>query len=284
LLISGNGALVGAIAAYGVAVRTGAFTELTVDAGRIHADRTGPPGADAVLLLHAGVADRRVWDAVVEPLAGGGYDVIRYDMRGYGRSAPATEPHSLVADALAVLDAAGVDAAHFVGLSQGAATGVDTALAAPDRVRSLTLVAPGLSGYEWPRLPGYAERMAAGEAGDTHGYALAIARLWAPLSFTGGSGECDAAAKIILDQAEQFMRDELEIEEPSAIERLGGITAPTLVVLGDSDVEPITEIGRILVTGIPGARSETLTGADHMLPLRVPDQLTRLLLAHLRTG
>jgi pimeloyl-ACP methyl ester carboxylesterase len=269
-------------------VRTETLTELAVDGGRIHAERTGPPGADAVLLLHAGVADRRVWDRVVAPLAAAGYDVVRYDMRGYGRSLPATEPHSLVADALAVLDAAGVDAAHFVGLSQGAATGVDTALAHPGRVRSLTLVAPGLTGYEWPRLPGFAGRMAAAEAGDTHGLALEIARLWAPLSFGagagagGGKGECDAAAKIILDQAEQFMRDELEIEEPSAIGRLGEIGAPTLVVLGDSDVEPITDIGRILTEGIPGARCETLPRADHMLPLRVPEELTRLLLAHMQ--
>ena len=302
MLISGIEAPPGAAAAYGVAVRTETLTELVVDGGRIHAERTGPPGADAVLLLHAGVADRRVWDRVVAPLAAAGYDVVRYDMRGYGRSVPATEPHSLVADALAVLDAAGVDAAHFVGLSQGAATGVDTALAHPGRVRSLTLVAPGLTGYEWPRLPGFAGRMAAAEAGDTHGLALEIARLWAPLSFGadagagagagagasagagagGGKGECDAAAKIILDQAEQFMRDELEIEEPSAIGRLGEIGAPTLVVLGDSDVEPITDIGRILTEGIPGARCETLPRADHMLPLRVPEELTRLLLAHMQ--
>jgi 3-oxoadipate enol-lactonase len=260
------------------------LVELTVDQGRIYAEHAGRDGADAVLLLHAGVADRRVWDGVVQPLAAAGFHVIRYDMRGYGRSPEATEPHSLVADALLVLDAAGVDAAHFLGLSQGAATSVDTALAHPDRVRSLTLVAPGLSGYEWPRLPGFADRMAAAEAGDTHGYALAFAHLWAPLSFTGGATRCDAAARIILDQAEQFMRDEQEIEEPSAIPRLGEIGAPTLVVLGDSDVEPITAIGGLLSEGIPGARSETLTGADHMLPLRVPDKLVDLVLAHLRAA
>jgi pimeloyl-ACP methyl ester carboxylesterase len=271
----------GPAATYGVAVTA---ETLTVDQGRIYAERTGPAGADAVLLLHAGVADRRVWDPVVDPLAKAGYDVIRYDMRGYGRSAPATEPHSLVTDALAVLDAAGVGAAHFVGLSQGAATSVDTALAGPRRVRSLSLVAPGLSGYEWPRLPGFADRMAAAEAGDTHGLAIAIAHLWAPLSFIDGTRPCDAAAKIILDQAEQFMRDEMEVEEPPAIGRLGEIDVPTLVVLGDSDVDPITEIGRILATGIPGARSVTLSGADHMLPLRVPDKLTELLLGHLQAN
>lgn len=257
--------------------------ELPVDAGTIYAEHTGPATKDAVLLLHAGVADRRVWNDVVGPLKEAGHHVIRYDMRGYGRSPAATEPHSLVRDALLVLDAAKVERAHFVGLSQGAATSVDTALAHPNRVRSLTLVAPGLTGYEWPRLPGFAERMAAAEAGDTHGLALAIAHLWAPMSFGGGPKQCDAAAKIILDQAEHFMSDEQEIEEPSAIGRLGDIAAPTLVVLGDRDVDAITEIGTILANGIPGARSETITGADHMLPLRTPGRLVELILTTIRT-
>ena len=258
-----------------------ALTELPVDGGDIHAEHAGTPGGEAVLLLHAGVADRRVWDDVIGPLAAAGHHVIRYDMRGYGRSAPATAPHSLVADALLVLDAAGVGSAHFVGLSQGAATSVDTAIAHPNRVRSLTLVAPGLSGYEWPRLPGFAERMAAAEAGDTHGLALAIAHLWAPLSFEKGDKQCDAAARVILDQAEHFMSDEQEIDEPSAIPRLNEIGVPTLVVLGDRDVDAITEIGRVLEQGIPGARTETLANADHMLPLRTPDRLVELLLEHL---
>jgi 3-oxoadipate enol-lactonase len=260
-----------------------ALTELPVDGGAIHAEHTGAGAADAVLLLHAGVADRRVWDHVVGPLADAGYHVIRYDMRGYGQSAPATTPHSLVADALLVLDAAGVDRAHFVGLSQGAATSIDTALAHPGRVRSLTLVAPGLTGYEWPRLPGFAERMAAAEAGDSHGLALAIAHLWAPLSFDKGeSGTCDAAARIILDQAEQFMRDEQEIEEPSAVARLEEVGAPTLVVLGDRDVDAITDIGGLLTNRIPGARGETVRNADHMLPLRTPERLVELVLGHLQ--
>lgn len=256
---------------------------LTVDSGRIHAEHIGTGADSAVLLLHAGVADRRVWNHVVGPLHEAGHHVIRYDVRGYGRSEPATEPHSLVADALLVLDAAGVESAHFVGLSQGAATSVDTALAHPRRVRSLTLVAPGLSGYEWPRLPGFAERMAAAEAGDTHGYALAIAHLWAPLSFEDGRTDCDEAARIILDQAEQFMRDEQEIEEPSAIPRLGEINVPTTVVLGDRDVDAITDIGNLLAGGIPDARRHVLDNADHMLPLRTPGRLVDLILTTIRT-
>jgi len=253
--------------------------ELTVDNGRIYAEERGE--GDAVLLLHSGVADRRSWDPIVPALAAHGFRAIRYDVRGHGRSAPPIAPHSLVQDALAVLDAAGVATAHFVGLSQGAATSVDTALAHPSRVRSLTLIAPGLTGYPWPRLPGFERRMAAAEAGDCHRLAVEIARLWAPLSFAGDDGPHDVAGRIIVDQAESFMRDEMAVDEPAAVDRLGEITAPTLVVLGEADIEAISDIGRRLVAGIDGARSTTLAGADHMLPLRVPDQLVELLLAHL---
>lgn len=264
------------------------LAELPVDEGRIHAEETG--AGEAVLLLHSGVADRRVWDPIAPALAASGFRAIRYDQRGHGRSPAPHAPHSQVADAIAVLDAAGVDAAHFVGLSQGAATSVDTALAHPDRVRSLTLVAPGLTGFRWPRLPGFARRMAAAEAGDAHRLAVETARLWAPLSFGDEDavaadvlcdGPHDAAGRIILDQAEQFLRDDLAVDEPYAVDRLGEISAPTLVVLGERDVAPIGDIGRLLVAGIPGARDATVAGADHMLPLRAPDELTALLLAHL---
>ena len=255
--------------------------EVPVPGGRLRGvdDGSGEP----VLLLHAGVTDSRVWDTTVPLLVGAGYRAIRYDTRGYGRSPASAGSFSLVADALAVLDAVGVPAAHFVGLSQGAATSVDVALAAPDRVRTLTLIGPGLSGYEWPRLPGFARRLAAAERDDAHGLALEIARLWAPMSFeVAGADPDDPAARIVREQAEAFMANEQEIEEPSAIPRLGEITAPTLVVLGDRDLDAVATIGRLLADRIPAARLVTLTGADHILPLRVPDRLHALLVPHLR--
>jgi 3-oxoadipate enol-lactonase len=255
---------------------------LEVDGGRIYAEVSG--SGETVLLLHAGVADRRVWDHVAPALVSDGYRAVRYDSPGFGLSPAPTGPHSLVRDALAVLDAAGAPSAHLVGLSQGAATCVDIALADPARVRSLTLVVPGLTGYAWPPLPGAARRMAAAEAGDAHRLAMEIARLWAPMSFGGGECPTDDVARVIVDQAEQFMRDELETEEPPALDRLGGIARPALVVLGDQDLDAVAAIGRHIAHGIPGARLVTLEKADHMLPLRVPAELTALLRDHLRTA
>src|SRR5205807_6862604 len=77
------------------------------------------------------------------------YRVIRYDVRGYGRSETPTRPYSDVKDLLALLDGLGVEKAHLVGLSLGGRIAIDFALQHPDRVRSLVAVGPGLSGYEW---------------------------------------------------------------------------------------------------------------------------------------
>jgi 3-oxoadipate enol-lactonase len=238
---------------------------------------------EPVVLAHAGVTDRRVWDAAMPVLVAAGYRVIRYDLPGLGLSPRPTGPHSLVADALGVLDATGVESAHWVGLSQGGATGVDVALAHPERIRSLALIAPGMSGYDSPRLPGLDDRIAAWERRDGNGLALEYLRLWGPISFdeAGRLRADDPAAAVILDQADWFLEDEQEIEEPAAEPRLAEIEVPTLIVLGDRDVESIADIGRRYAAGIRGARLVTLAGADHLLPLRVPAQLHPLLLEHL---
>jgi pimeloyl-ACP methyl ester carboxylesterase len=226
--------------------------------------------------MHAGVTDRRVWDSVV-PLLADRHRVIRFDSRGYGLSSRPEAPFSHVADAVAVLDAFELERAHLVGLSQGAATALDTALAHPGRVATLTLVAPGLSGYDWPRLPGYEDRMAAFSRGDLQGVLDGLVRLWAPLSI----GRDDLPVTMMSDALDFLLEDELEIEEPSAVPRLGEVAVPTLVVLGADDIDAITAIGDLLAAKIPGARRVVLAGADHILPLRVPDELAKLLADHL---
>jgi 3-oxoadipate enol-lactonase len=250
----------------------------------LHVEDSGT--GEPVVLAHAGVTDRRIWDLAVPALLDSGYRVIRYDAPGYGRSPRPVGPHSLVADALAVLGAADVDSVHWIGLSQGAATGVDLALANDERIRSLALIAPGMSGYDWPQLPGFDRRRAAAERGDAYGLAVEVLRLWGPMSFdeVGQVRPDDPAAAVLLDQADWFIGDDDEIEEPPAEPRLGEISVPTLVVLGDRDVESIADIGRRYQQGIPGARLVTLAPADHLLPMRVPDQLHPMLLEHLASA
>jgi 3-oxoadipate enol-lactonase len=78
-----------------------------------------------------------------------------------------------------------------------------------------------------------------------------------------------------------FMADELQTDPPPAVHCLGEITAPTLVVVGDRDLDVVAAIGDVLADGVPGARKVTLAGADHLLPLRVPGRLHDVLAEHL---
>jgi 3-oxoadipate enol-lactonase len=86
----------------------------------------------ALVLLHSGVADGRLWDPVWPELTAA-FRVIRYESRGYGRSPAASEPYTELADLLAVLDHFGVPAAHLAGCSQGGGTVTELALAQPGR-------------------------------------------------------------------------------------------------------------------------------------------------------
>ncbi|HKE51495.1 MAG TPA: alpha/beta hydrolase, partial [Actinomycetes bacterium] len=124
--------------------------EISVPDGTLAADESG--SGTPVMLLHAGVGDSRMWDPVVERLRDR-YRLLRYDARGYGRTPAPTAPFSMLGDLLAVLDYFGLDRVHLVGCSMGGQISMDCAIAHPDRVRTLTLLAPGLSGYEWPDDP-----------------------------------------------------------------------------------------------------------------------------------
>jgi len=96
---------------------------------------------DPVLLIHAGMTDRRSWRSLSSRLAPD-HLVLAYDQRGYGETTYSPEPYSPVADAVAVLDAAGISRAAVVGCSMGGGAAVDLALEHPGRVSRLALIAP----------------------------------------------------------------------------------------------------------------------------------------------
>ena len=117
-----------------------------VPGGALAADRW-PGAGPTVVLLHAGVADRRGWTEVAGRLAATGLDVVAYDRRGFGATPPGDAPFTHLDDLRAVLDAtAGDRPAWLVGNSMGGALALDAALALPARVAGLVLLSPGVSG------------------------------------------------------------------------------------------------------------------------------------------
>ncbi|HEX5942525.1 MAG TPA: alpha/beta hydrolase, partial [Anaerolineales bacterium] len=100
-----------------------------------------------LVLSHAAFLDSRMFDAIWEPLARQ-FRVIRYDMRGYGKSSPVNGPVSRRSDLEQLLQHLGISRAHWVGCSYGGELVLDLALEHPEQVASLTLVDGTPSGFE----------------------------------------------------------------------------------------------------------------------------------------
>src|SRR5579859_6234281 len=124
---------------------------LDVSGGKISYEEAGR--GRPIVLLHEGIADRRMWDREFPRLALG-HQVVRYDLRGYGSSPPATAPFSPVRDLVTLLDHLGMKQPLIVGPSVGGKIALDLTLAHPERVGALLLVAPGYSGMDYDHVPG----------------------------------------------------------------------------------------------------------------------------------
>lgn len=230
---------------------------------------SGPP----VLLVHAGVTDRRSWRSVTEVLSPT-HRVLAFDQRGFGETIYEPERHSGVDDALAVLDHAGVDdPVAVVGCSMGGRLGLDLTLAHPDRVSRLVLIGSACRGApgpeDWPdsyREIGLAID-AAEEAEDLDEVNRLEAWLWldgpsVPEGRVGGPVRTlflamNARALASVDPGE-------EVERPSAWDTLGSIGVPTLVLVGDRDLEDVRATSEGLAARIPGATLEVLKGTAHV--------------------
>ena len=128
------------------------MTELTSRSGFLNAqgaplyyEVAGPESAPALLLLHAGVADSRMWDEQFSVFARQ-YRTIRYDLRGFGQSQFPAGPFANYEDPAELLTYLGIAKAHVVGLSFGSKVALNFALIDPERVNALVLAAPAVGG------------------------------------------------------------------------------------------------------------------------------------------
>lgn len=241
-----------------------------VEGGHLWADDTGGDGP-VIVLLHPGWGDSSIWLPVLDRLPAS-YRVIRYDTRGYGRSPAPAAAFTQLGDLVAVLDHRDAGEAVIVGHSGGGGTAIGLALADPARVRALLLLAPGVPDYPWPDDDPYGERFdKLYTAGDRDGLAELGVRTWA-------AADADKAAREqIRGAAGAFLRiGDLEQPGPPAYSRLGELTAPAVVVTGDREYPMVARCAAEIAAGIPGCQRVAAPGADHMLPLRVPDMIARL--------
>ncbi|MFV6026600.1 alpha/beta fold hydrolase [Streptomyces sp. NPDC056264] len=249
--------------------------------GLLRAERSGGGSGSPVVLLHGAGMDARLWDAVVPELARH-HDVVRYDARGLGSSSVPDRPFDDVEDLTAVLDHFGLDRAALVGLSMGGETALDFTLAHPGRVGALALVGASVSGHDWPQDPQSSAYATARRQRDAAALAALELSVWASLGRTASGGEL--IETMVADNAERRIVGEqllAHFPDRDAESRLREITVPVLVVHGDQDHPEIAAIAERLVADIPDAHGVVVPEADHYLPLRTPERLVALLLAHL---
>lgn len=250
-------------------------------------DRSSPRGGVPLLFIHAGIADRRMWDPQWDALADT-CDVARLDLRGFGASDTApTGPLSPVKDVVATMDEAGLERVHLVGASLGAGVGVEVALTAPHRVASLFLCPPGglLLPTRTDDLVVFAEEEdAALDAGDLDAAVEANVRAWV---IGPGRTEADVDPGVVA-AVRQMQRRAFEIDEiladverdemaPPALERLDQIEVPTLILLGGYDLEATRDAAARLCAGIRQAQRTDWPDAAHLPSLEHPDRFTDLL-------
>ena len=251
----------------------------------------GVPGGPPIVCLHAGVCDRRMWTPQLESLRAR-HRVLAYDRRGFGETRGDAEPYTQVGDLIALLDAAQIERAVLVGCSQGGRIAIDAALAHPQRVAALVLVACAVSGAphdaDGPFAPAIEARIAAFEAAEARGDRAAMNELEAQFWLDGPmqpSGRIDGALR-------ELFRDMNGIalaapdpgaaaEPPPAWDRLAQIGVPTLVVWGTLDFEHLGARMREMAQRIPGAQAVVIDGVAHLPGLERPAEFNRALLAFL---
>lgn len=233
---------------------------------------------EPALLLHALGCDHGMWVPMLARLAGR-HRVLAPDLRFHASAmgAPlAASLDDLAQDAVAVLDALGVDRAVVGGISMGGAVAQHLALLAPGRVSRLWLMAAVARGF-----PAMIERA---EAGEHEGVPAQIpgtlARWFTPPALAAnGWGVRYARNAIGSMTSHDWAAAWRALATVSTFERLHLLGMPTMLIAGDEDVSVPPAAMRAMADRIGGARFETLPGAPHMMSLEAPEQLADVLLS-----
>lgn len=252
-----------------------------MSATRVSWTEEGPADAPVVLLSNSLGSTRAMWDPQVPALAER-YRVLTYDTRGHGASPSPAGPYTLddlVDDALAVLDEAGAERAHVVGISLGGMTGMRMAAREPGRVHRLVLLCTSAR----PDHDAFRQRAAAVREQGTAALAAAVAARWVTPAFAAAHPEVLARLEAMIAGCDDEgyalcceVLGELDLRDD-----LPRITAPTLVVSGAEDLALPPEHQEIVAAGIPGAERITLSPAAHIPTVEQPLQVTGAVLGHL---
>ena len=229
-----------------------------------------------MILIHGSLLDGRSWDDQFGPFARR-FRVVRYDARGWGRSAlPPRQTYSHHDDLRALMDSLSLERAHILGLSMGGAIAIDFALTYPQRIGALIPVSSGPGGFQAPPPEEPTEkpkrvvdvyRESGLEAAKRHVFQF----------FKPGVRNLSLLRRMLDDYSGWHLIDEdpgVGPQSPAA-QRLDEIGAPALVILGEQDHRNLHLSTDFLKKGVTGARKVVVPGVGHLLNMQQPEQFQR---------
>jgi 2-hydroxy-6-oxonona-2,4-dienedioate hydrolase len=251
----------------------------TVEKAKIYYETAG--SGTPFVMIHAGVADSRQWNNEFASFASE-YQVIRHDMRGYGKSEPVDGEFSHMGDLISVLESLEVnEPAILMGCSMGGGLAMDFALTYPSKVKALIMVGSGPSGLELdvPAPEKFSEAEKAYEAGDLDLLAELETQIW----FDGTGRTPEQVNQEMRKLAYEMNRNALAHEakqlgkrllntETMAFDRLGNLNIPVLVIIGTHDTPYILAAGNYMMEKIPFARKVQIADAAHLPNMDQPDE------------
>ncbi len=237
---------------------------------------------DALVFVHGFSLDHRMWDDQFGVFAKH-FKVVRYDLRGFGKSSlPGEARYSHAEDLLALVEHLKLGRVSVVGLSLGGGVAVDFALQFPEKIRSLIPVCPAIDGYPWSQE--WNSSMEAiwklGRSGDIEG----ARQLWLehPLfKAVLSNASCGARFRALVMEYSGWHwanKNPLKRSDPPAFARLENIAAATCAIVGGLDQPDFRAAVDQLASRVAGANKAVLPGAGHMCNMEAPESFNQTVL------
>lgn len=263
--------------------------------GRLYYETAGDASKPAVIFIHAGVADSRMWNDQIDAFAER-YYVVRYDWRGAGKT---ETTHGVTfsnrADLRALMDHLNIARAALIGCSRGGMIAIDTTLESPERVGALVMVGSAPGGYDDVEIPPEEEEPF-----------RAMAKVWEETHSVDRVNEMEIEAWLdgvrgtpgrvqgeLRERMREMNRNVLEKEaeetkpiplEPPAAQRLGEITIPVLAIWGNLDETYAEKAAQYMTANIANAREYCIVNTAHMSSMEQPELFNRVVMEFLTSA
>jgi len=280
-----------AIALYGYAQQP-ANSEGFIMAGHLKVHYTEYGKGQPLFFVHAGYLDSKMWNKQVDFFSKY-YRVILFDLPHHGETL-GNDTTILIADVFKrVMDSLHIAQASFVGLSMGSSTTTDFALAYPERINKLVLVAPGLSGaFDVLHVDSLSMHLfdsmdSAAATNNKELIAQNFADIWCVGPFRKKEDVDAGAYRYVFNTVssgyDKHVNDSWPQYDPvRAAKRLAGFTKSTLVIEADADVPIIHDNATYIHQQVKNSRLVTIHGSAHMINLEKPDEFNSIVLSFLK--